>query len=63
MSINIHKDVKIISDEIISTRRDIHKHPELGFEVHRTANLVADRLNELGFNVRTGNGKTGIVAD
>ncbi|HDY74999.1 MAG TPA: amidohydrolase [Candidatus Marinimicrobia bacterium] len=63
MNINIRKEVEKISDEIISIRRDIHKHPEVGFEVYRTANLVADRLNELGFNVRTGIGKTGIVAD
>ncbi|MFQ6678360.1 MAG: M20 family metallopeptidase [Fidelibacterota bacterium] len=63
MSINIHKDVKIISDEIISTRRDIHKHPEMGFNVHRTAELVANRLNDLGLDVQTGVGKTGVVAD
>ncbi len=63
MNINIRKEVEKISNEIIATRRDIHKYPELGFEVHRTAGLVADRLTELGFDVKTGVGKTGIVAD
>jgi len=63
MTINIHKEIKNISEEIISTRRDIHKHPELGFEVHRTARIVAERLIELGLDVQTGIGKTGVVGD
>jgi len=63
MNINIHKDIEKISDEIISIRRDIHKHPELGFEVHRTAGIVAEKLNNLGMDVKTGIGKTGVVGD
>ncbi len=63
MKIKIRKDVEIISDEIIATRRDIHRYPELGFEVHRTASIVAKRLSDLGMNVQTGFGKTGVVAD
>jgi len=63
MNINIHKDIEKISDEIISIRRDIHKHPELGFEVHRTAGIVAEKLKNLGMDVQTGIGKTGVVGD
>ena len=63
MKINIRSEVKDIAEEIISIRRDIHKHPELGFEVHRTAELVSKHLNNLGFEVSTGIGKTGVVGD
>lgn len=63
MSINIHKDIEKISDEIISTRRDIHQHPELGFDVHRTAGIVAEKLKNLGMDVQTGIGKTGVVGN
>src|SRR5256885_13002473 len=47
---------------LVATRRDIHQHPELGFEETRTAGLAAERLRGLGFNVTTGGGKTGVVA-
>ena len=63
MKINIRSEVKDIAEEIIAIRRDIHKHPELGFEVHRTAELVSKHLNNLGFEVSTGIGKTGVVGD
>jgi amidohydrolase len=44
-------------------RRDFHHHPEIGFEVHRTAGRVAELLQGMGYRVRTGMGKTGVVAD
>ena len=47
---------------LIATRRDLHQHPELGFEEERTSGLVAERLERLGYAVRTGVGKTGVVA-
>jgi len=47
---------------LVATRRDIHQHPELGFEETRTAGLAAERLRGLGFDVTTGVGKTGVVA-
>jgi amidohydrolase len=50
-----------VVDEVIATRRDLHAHPELGFEEHRTSALVAARLNGLGFEVHTGIGQTGVV--
>jgi amidohydrolase len=48
--------------EITEWRRDIHAHPELLFDVHRTAGLVADKLREFGCDeVVTGIGRTGVV--
>jgi len=43
-------------------RRDLHQHPELGFEEHRTSRLVADKLREFGYSVHQGLAKTGVVA-
>lgn len=48
-------------EEMTGWRRDIHAHPELGFEENRTAGLVADRLRAFGCDVHTGIGKTGVV--
>lgn len=45
----------------IARRRDLHQHPELGFEEVRTAGIVAQELNRLGLEVRTGVGKTGVI--
>ncbi len=53
----------LLQDELINLRRDIHAHPELGFQEFRTAALVADTLTELGIEVRTGVGRTGVVAE
>lgn len=53
--------VQTIADEIIRLRRDIHQHPELGFQEFRTAALVADTLQEIGIDVQTGVGRTGVV--
>src|SRR2546429_6627504 len=47
--------------QLVATRRDLHQHPELGFEEQRTSGLVAERLERLGYAVRTGVGKTGVV--
>ena len=51
-----------LQPDIQAWRRDIHQHPELLYEVHRTAALVADRLREFGCDeVVTGLGRTGVV--
>ena len=50
-----------VAAEVVATRRDLHEHPELGFEEERTAAMVAGRLRALGFDVHTGIGKTGVV--
>jgi len=49
-------------DEFTAIRRDLHAHPELGFEEHRTARVVQERLAALGIEHHTGIGQTGIVA-
>ena len=48
-------------DDLTNWRRDIHAHPELGFEEQRTADLVAKKLAEFGCEVFRGIGKTGVV--
>jgi amidohydrolase len=50
-----------VADEVVATRRDLHAHPELGFEEHRTAAMVAARLGALGLEVHEGIGQTGVV--
>ncbi|MBX9700178.1 MAG: amidohydrolase [Acetobacteraceae bacterium] len=47
--------------EFSALRRDIHAHPETGFEVHRTAALVAERLAAWGIEVHRAVGRTGVV--
>src|SRR5436190_15712239 len=48
--------------EIAGWRQDIHAHPELLFDVHRTAGMVAEKLKSFGCDeVATGIGRTGVV--
>ncbi|WP_169195790.1 M20 aminoacylase family protein [Devosia sp. MC1541] len=50
-------------DEITAWRRDLHAHPEILFDVHRTAGIVAEKLKEFSADeVVTGVGRTGVVA-
>lgn len=48
-------------DELIAIRRDLHKHPELGFEETRTAGIVSEKLDGWGMEVHTGLAETGVV--
>ncbi|RMX10480.1 amidohydrolase [Vandammella animalimorsus] len=48
-------------DELTAIRRDLHAHPELGFEEFRTAALVADKLRSWGIEAHTGLARTGVV--
>ena len=48
-------------NEMVQVRRDFHRHPELGFNEKRTANIVAEKLSDLGFEVQRGIGETGVV--
>ncbi|MGD1881342.1 MAG: M20 aminoacylase family protein [Paracoccaceae bacterium] len=51
-----------LQDEITAWRRDIHTHPEVLFETHRTSALVAEKLRDFGCDeVVTGIGRTGVV--
>ena len=49
-------------DMLVALRRDLHAHPELGFEEARTSAIVKARLEECGLTVETGFGGTGLVA-
>ncbi len=57
------KQAHAISEELIEWRRDFHMNPETGFDVHRTAGIVADELEKMGYRVKRGVGKTGVVAE
>ncbi|PZU18605.1 MAG: amidohydrolase [Shinella sp.] len=48
-------------DEMTALRRDIHAHPEIGFEEVRTSGIVAEKLASYGIEVHRGIGKTGVV--
>lgn len=48
-------------DDLTALRRDLHAHPELGFDEHRTADIVANFLAALGIEVHRNIGKTGVV--
>src|SRR5580700_3205577 len=48
-------------DDLTNWRRDIHAHPELGFEEQRTSDFVAQKLSEFGYEVHRGVGRTGVV--
>ena len=58
---NLISDIVDKHAKFTQWRRDIHAHPELAFEEHRTAKFVADHLEAVGIEVMTGYGGTGIV--
>ncbi len=53
--------IAAFADDLTTWRRDIHAHPELGFEEERTSRIVAEKLRDFGCEVTTGIGKTGVV--
>jgi len=55
------EDLQQHAEEFIGVRRDIHRHPELAFGEHRTAALVAEKLEAWGYQVERGLGGTGVV--
>jgi amidohydrolase len=52
-----------IAPQLTEWRRDFHRHPELSFQETRTSGKVAQQLESMGWRVRTGVGRTGVVAD
>ena len=50
-------------DDITAIRRDIHMYPEVGFEVNRTADVVAAEMDRLGLKATRGVGRTGVVGN
>jgi amidohydrolase len=59
----INARVKKLESHLVAIRRDIHAHPELGFDTVRTANLVTQQLLALGLQPKTGVGRTGVMVD
>src|SRR6516164_11132755 len=54
--------IAALSDDMAAWRHDFHEHPELLYDVHRTAGIVADKLREFGCDeVVRGVGRTGVV--
>jgi hippurate hydrolase len=58
---DIAQRIRAWQAEFTALRRDIHAHPELGLEEHRTAELVAQKLEGWGIEVHRGVGGTGVV--
>src|SRR3569832_185446 len=59
---SLRSEAEELYPQLVAWRRDFHQHPELGFHEVRTAGIVADHLRDLGLEVSTGIGKTGVVA-
>ena len=53
--------IDAFADELTAIRRDLHAHPEIGFEEVRTSGIVADKLKQWGIEVHRGVGGTGVV--
>ncbi len=62
-SAGIRREIEAVLPRVTNLRRDLHAHPELGYEERRTARIVAEELRSLpGVEVRTGIAGTGVVA-
>jgi amidohydrolase len=60
-SLDLTTAVAEATPSLIALRRDVHQHPELSFQEHRTAALIAERLHAAGLAVRENVGGTGVV--
>jgi hippurate hydrolase len=54
-------EIEDLIPDLVTFRRDIHSHPELGFEERRTAAAIAEQLRSIGLEVHEGIGNTGVV--
>ncbi|MHB8688094.1 MAG: M20 metallopeptidase family protein [Aggregatilineales bacterium] len=63
MEADISEDLAQLEPDLVALRRDIHQHPELGFQELRTASLITERMRVLGYDVRSAVGTTGVIAD
>lgn len=57
----VFEKISLFHDELSAIRQDIHAHPELGFQEHRTSDIVARSLTALGYEVHRNIGRTGVV--
>lgn len=61
MDWNIDDSIRRLAPEMVSLRRDFHQHPEIYFQERRTAGIIAQKLEQWGYEVKTGIGKTGVI--
>ncbi|MFW6082822.1 MAG: M20 metallopeptidase family protein, partial [Chloroflexota bacterium] len=54
-------EAEALREDLVSWRRDFHRHPELALQEHRSAGIIAETLRELGYEVETGIAETGVV--
>ncbi len=55
--------MNVDESELIAIRRDLHAHPEVAFDEHRTTGLIVERLRDLGLQPIVPNGTTGVLCD
>lgn len=58
---NERDEIRLNPHELKAMRRTLHRIPEIGFEEHRTAAFIAERLDALGYTVHRGMAKTGVA--
>ena len=61
MTLQLKTEYEKALPSMVALRRDIHSHPEMSFKEERTASIVAEGLRELGLDVKTGVGRTGVT--
>ncbi len=59
---SLREESQALRSQLVAWRRDLHRHPELGFEEERTSALIAQHLHTLGLDVQTRVAQTGVVA-
>ena len=59
--VKIFKEIEAIEETLVEWRRDLHAHPELAFEEHRTSKFVAEKLREFNIEVEENIAGTGVV--
>lgn len=60
--IDSRAEAEALREQLVAWRRDFHRHPELAYQEHRSAQIIAEELRQLGYDVETGVAKTGVVA-
>ena len=60
---NLLEQAQSLASDLAAIRRDLHQNPELSFQEVRTAGIAAKEMEALGFPVRTGIGRTGVIAE
>ena len=60
---SVLEQAKNLQNEIVELRRHLHSEPELSFHETKTAELSANKLEGLGYKIKRGAGKTGVIAD